>query len=82
MGNEKMDPDIQCPNHLMRMSCVKCGLVVEDRRYPHNMTREQWRHELAARTMAQTWPWPMKEHEGVSKWAYERADVMLKEGDK
>lgn len=55
--------------------------------YPHNMAREQWRHELAARAMgaifSNTEIYDGSDHNvDYAELAYGIADAMLKEGDK
>ena len=76
--DEKRDSDILICDSLMDIN----GLIKELQsiKYPHNMIREQWRHELAARAMERGCD-DLSKHESVSKWSYQRADAMLKEGD-
>lgn len=58
--------------------------------YPHNMTRKQWRHELAARAMdgelasqsEKIGEYLTGEMELLAKRSYQAADAMLKEGEK
>ncbi len=49
--------------------------------YPHNMAKEQWRNELAARAMG-ICPVNVYEHGEASSWCYARADAMIEEGKK
>lgn len=46
--------------------------------YPNNMTKKEWRHQLALAAMASFNM--VAPPEQIAKWAYERADAMLKEG--
>ncbi len=72
--------------------CNDCGAFYDEDKldhlciktpYPHNMTRGQWRHELAGR-FAQGTPvnGDLTLDEKISEWSYRRADAILIQGEK
>ncbi len=69
--------EIDKPN----IDCDHCGVTREGGMYPHNMTEERWRNELAARAMDKC-TWIMDDHKDFAKWCYERAKAMIEEGKK